>query len=253
MIATQRAYELNSKAIQTSDQMLQRWGSCDEHRPRPVPSWPAAVLAPLGGCLAGCRTACIRACRWPTPAPAARSRRWRRCRRPTGHLPGRQLPAAVRGPPRPAGRRHADGADRREGQRQPEEHQFGRQAAARIDAGITALPGVKSGSPARAGCRKFGQHLRRQGHHREFQRLHRHHHRGRARGAAQRPPAGGRREADRRQRQRRRAALLRPGRPARHPAGQQRAQHADRQRALEQRGRGAQADAQAIGWLAASS
>jgi flagellar basal-body rod protein FlgG len=28
MIATQRAYELNSKAIQTSDQMLQRWGSC---------------------------------------------------------------------------------------------------------------------------------------------------------------------------------------------------------------------------------
>ena len=36
------------------------------------------------------------------------------------HLPGRRLPAAVRGPPRAPGRRHADGADRREGQRDAE-------------------------------------------------------------------------------------------------------------------------------------
>jgi hypothetical protein len=48
MIATQRAYELNSKAIQTSDQMLQRWGSCDETCPRPVP-----VRRPAAGRLPG--------------------------------------------------------------------------------------------------------------------------------------------------------------------------------------------------------
>jgi hypothetical protein len=67
------------------------------------------------------------------------------------HLPGRQLPPAVRGPPRTPCRRHPGGADRGKGQRQPEEHQFHRQVR-HLSAGITALPGVKPAAFARAGA-----------------------------------------------------------------------------------------------------
>ena len=99
-----------------------------------------------------------------------------------------------------------------------------------LSASVTALPGVQPRRlRARRGRGQLQQHLRRQGRHREQQRLQRHHHRRRAPGAAQRPPADRRREADRRQQQRRRAALLGPGRPALDPARQRRAQRRHRQ------------------------
>ena len=46
MIQTQRAYELNSKAIQTSDQMLQKPGaSCDAATHDELIAAPSAALA----------------------------------------------------------------------------------------------------------------------------------------------------------------------------------------------------------------
>jgi flagellar L-ring protein precursor FlgH len=117
-----------------------------------------------------------------------------------------------------------------------------------VEAGITALPLVKSlTARQRLGHRQ--QHLRRQGRHREQQRLHRHHHRGGARGAAQRPPAGGRREADRRQQQRRQLRFSGQLDPRTIQAGNTVPSTQIANVRLEQRGRGAQADAQVMGWL----
>ena len=123
----------------------------------------------------------------------------------------------------------------------------------KIGAGVTALPGIAPNSFGRASAppATSSNTLRRQGQHREQQRLLRHDHRDRDRRAGQRPPADRRREADRRQPQRRRAALLGPGRPARDPAGQ----HACRRRrsptcASSTAAAAQQADAQGIGWLA---
>jgi flagellar L-ring protein precursor FlgH len=117
----------------------------------------------------------------------------------------------------------------------------------KLSASVTALPGVSPNAFNRAARRLHHHQLGRRRHHREQQRLLRHDHRGRDRRAAERPPADRRREADRRQPQRRRLRF--PGQvdPRMIQTGNvvPPAQIANVR--VEQRGRGAQAEAQGIG------
>jgi flagellar L-ring protein precursor FlgH len=118
-----------------------------------------------------------------------------------------------------------------------------------LSAGVTALPGISTNSFGRASARATSANDNKGKGSNQNTNDFRHHHRRRHRRAAQRPPDDQRREADRREPQRGRAALLRPGRPARHRPGQRVPSTSVANVRIEQRGRGATSDAHAVGWL----
>ena len=182
MIQTQRAYEINSRRSRPPTRCCRGWRSCDAQRHDDALAGAVArrwrCCSPAGGCehCTACRQVDIAA----AAAGARRSRRRAAAPPRNGAIfQAGQLPAAVRGPPRAPGRRHADGADRREG-RAPARSRtsIDRQERRASTPASRALPLISPNSFSRASARGHRQqHLRRQGRHREQQRLHRHHHR----------------------------------------------------------------------------
>jgi flagellar basal body L-ring protein FlgH len=225
MIQTQRAYELNSKAIQTSDQMLQRLASCD-----------ARMNAARSR-----RCAVPRRLRTLEPAPAGRRRAADR------DAPGKVVRAGHQQrldlQARSTGRCSKDHRARLVGDtitvqivekigRHEDQHQLDRQERQR-GRSVTALPGLRPqivhNGPHQVGLSSSTPFA------------------GKGSTVTRTTSPGTitatvievlpnghlvtRAKADRREPQRRRAALLRPGRPEGDPVGQLRAVGADRQRA----------------------